>query len=70
MQNSLFGKRATFRGDRILHQDLETSKNQEAIESTESMQEFINQDIEEIPSIQNNPSQISSSIIAPSSSIT
>ena len=70
MQNSLFGKRATFRGDRILHQDLETSKNEEAIENTDSMKEFINQDTEEIPSIQNNPSQISSSIIAPSSSIT
>ena len=70
MKNSLFGKRATFRGDRILHQDLETRERQEPIENTESRQEFINQDAEEISSLQNSPPQISSSIIAPSSSIT
>ena len=62
MQNSLFGKRSSFRGDSILHKDLKTTENIESIQHSE------NQESDSSVSEQKNHSQISSSIIAPLSS--
>ena len=68
MQNSLFGKRSTFRGDSILHKSLETTSNKEITENIDSIQNSSNLDGESTVSVQRSHSQISSSIIAPSSS--
>ena len=74
MRNSLFGKRSTFRGDSILHKALETTskkevpENKEIPENIDSIQNYTNLDGEGTIPVQRNHSQISSSIIAPSSS--